>query len=329
MTSRAAVTEPAPDRSRKAPSIRRPMTAARNGPPQSSLVAVATANERSAAPALEIHGGSVGSQAAAGHTALEVEPRSLRAGKGGEMAAGPVNYGRSGVSRYNQLATIFRRNIESGEWPIDAQIPTVLELSEEWQVAPATIRQALDVLENAGLIARFRAKGTFVIKRPQLDLWCEVPTDWTGLLLSPDGVEIEVLATETNVQPLHVAHQGGILADNYRHWRRRHSRQGQRYYIGDAYVAEKWAKKISQGALTSKTTLRALKELKGLHLAEVYQTLTVREADLDLHEMLDVALNSPIVHVSRTVLDDAGNIVFVGDGMYRGDVVRLDIKVSD
>lgn len=257
-----------------------------------------------------------------------VQSQASRTGTGDQRVAGPVNYGRSGISRYNQLATVFRRQIESGKWPVDSQIPTVAELSEEWHVSPATIRQALDMLETAGLIVRFRAKGTFVLRRPQLDLWCEVPTDWSGLLLSPDGVTIEVLSMETNVQP-QIVHSGGIIADSYRHWRRRHSRQGQRYYIGDAYVAEKWANRITEEALTSKTTLRALKELKGLRLGKVYQTLTVRQADINLHEMLDVPLNSPIVQVSRTVLDDAGNIIFVGDGMYRGDVVRLDIKVSD
>ncbi|RYE41473.1 MAG: GntR family transcriptional regulator [Hyphomicrobiales bacterium] len=245
------------------------------------------------------------------------------------MTSTPDVYGRSGVSRYIQLSTIFRRRIESGQWPIDSQIPTVAELSDEWHVARATIRQALGILEDEGLIARFRAKGTFVTRRPQQNLWCEVPTDWSGLLLAPEGVDIEVLAEGDNTQPLHVEHPVGAVAPSYRYWRRRHSRNGQRYYIGDAYIDERWAGKISTMSLETKTSLRVLKELDGLKLTDVYQTLTIRTADVELSETLDVPLNFPLVHVARTVIDDDDNIVFVGDGVYRGDVIRLDIKVSN
>ena len=89
-----------------------------------------------------------------------------------------VDFSRSAISRYIQLATLFRRRIESGQWPIDGQIPTVDELAVECGVARATIRQALDILENEKLIERFRAKGTFVRRQPQEELWCAVATDW-------------------------------------------------------------------------------------------------------------------------------------------------------
>ncbi len=36
------------------------------------------------------------------------------------------------------------------------------------------------LLEEEGLIRRQRAKGTFVLQRPQDSLWCDVRTDWSG-----------------------------------------------------------------------------------------------------------------------------------------------------
>jgi GntR family transcriptional regulator len=70
---------------------------------------------------------------------------------------------------------------------VGQQIPTIEELAAECGVARATIRQALDILEDEQLIARFRAKGTFVNARPQAQIWCEVATDWSGLLIrTPD-----------------------------------------------------------------------------------------------------------------------------------------------
>ncbi|MFX6226298.1 GntR family transcriptional regulator, partial [Acinetobacter baumannii] len=53
----------------------------------------------------------------------------------------PVDFSRSAVSRSLQLATLFRRRIESGQWPLGSQIPTVDDLASECGVARATIRQ--------------------------------------------------------------------------------------------------------------------------------------------------------------------------------------------
>ena len=36
---------------------------------------------------------------------------------------------------------------------------------------------------------------------------------------------------------------------SYRHWRRRHSRDGRPYYLGDAYVDERWAERISDAQM--------------------------------------------------------------------------------
>src|SRR6478752_7707263 len=117
-----------------------------------------------------------------------------------------VDLDRSVVARYIQLASLFRRRIEAGDWPVAEQTPTVDDLAAECGVARATIRKALDMLEDEGLIERYRAKGTFVRQRPRQQLWCEVATDWSGLLAARDEAVIEVLADERGFQPPTVPH---------------------------------------------------------------------------------------------------------------------------
>lgn len=239
-----------------------------------------------------------------------------------------VDFSRSGVSRYIQLATLFRRKIEQGLWPVNSQISTVDELAAEYNVARATVRQALDILEDDKLIIRYRAKGTFVLQSPQDQLWCEVPTDWSGLLLSPEGASIELVSIDGLVQPPHIQHDIGKRADSYLRWRRRHSRNQKPYYVGTAYIEEQLSKTIPLDVLASHTTLRILKELPKLQLKEVHQTLTIGTADTEAADALQIAINAPIVYCYRTAIDIEGRIVFVGDGIYRGDVVRLDVKVN-
>ncbi len=238
-----------------------------------------------------------------------------------------VDFARTGVARYIQLASLFRRRIEQGLWAPGGQIPTVDELAAECGVARATIRQALGILEHELLIERHRAKGTFVLQRARDQIWCEVATDWSGLLLSRKDAVIEVISDERGKQPPHIPHAIGTLAPSYRRLRRRHLRHGAPFLLADLYIDERLARRIPKKDLTSKTALRLISEIPGLEIADARQTLTIGSADVETAERLDTALNAPIAIVHRSVVDDAGCLVFTGEGIYRGDAVRIDMKL--
>jgi GntR family transcriptional regulator len=50
-------------------------------------------------------------------------------------------------------------------------------------------------------------------------------------------------------------------------------------------------------------------------------------ADMETAERLKLPLNAPIACVHRSVADHSGCLVFTGEGIYRGDVVRIDMKL--
>ena len=235
---------------------------------------------------------------------------------------------RSAVSRYIQLATLFRRRIESGQWSIGAQIPTVDDLSLEFGVARATIRQALGLLEAEGLVDRFRAKGTFVTQRPQDRIWCEVETDWGGLLRSREGADIELLFEEITDKAPMPPHEIGKLAPSYLHLRRLHSRAGTAFLLAEVFVEEQLSKKIPRAALTTKTALSLVASLPGIKIADSRQTLTIGAADMETAHYLSIPLNAPVAHVHRSIADNRGRIILLSNGIYRGDLVRLDVKLK-
>jgi GntR family transcriptional regulator len=233
------------------------------------------------------------------------------------------------VSRYIQLATLFRRRIEQGAWQLGAQIPTVDELAAECGVARATIRQALDLLEAEGLIERYRAKGTFVRSAPAANrLWCEVETDWSGLLRSREGAEIEILSDTPGmaggaVPPAAI----GEVAPRYRHIRRRHWRDGQPFLLADVFLDERLSPKVTAEDLRSKTALKLVAGIPGVRITDARQTLTIGTADVETAAALQIPLNAPVAHVHRAAVDQRGVRVLVADGIYRGDIVRIDIKL--
>ncbi len=67
-----------------------------------------------------------------------------------------------GQSRYGQLALALRDRILQGEWAPGEVIPAESALAQSYGVALGTIRQALALLVEDGVLQRRHGKGTFV-----------------------------------------------------------------------------------------------------------------------------------------------------------------------
>jgi GntR family transcriptional regulator len=67
---------------------------------------------------------------------------------------------------YLQLAGLLRADIESGK--ITNQIPSITKLTEETRLAVGTVRRAINILVQEGLVETVPGRGTFVVEqRPQ------------------------------------------------------------------------------------------------------------------------------------------------------------------
>lgn len=67
-----------------------------------------------------------------------------------------------GVSRYAAVAAAVRARIVTGEWTPGAALPSEQALAAQHGVALATLRRALDLLVEQGLVERLHGRGTFV-----------------------------------------------------------------------------------------------------------------------------------------------------------------------
>lgn len=73
-----------------------------------------------------------------------------------------ARHGGSRPVKYRQIAADLRARIERGEWPVDAQMPTLPELAAQYDAAPGTVVKALDVLYGLGIAETLQGMGTFV-----------------------------------------------------------------------------------------------------------------------------------------------------------------------
>src|SRR5687767_14530199 len=68
----------------------------------------------------------------------------------------------TGQSRYAALAAALRARVVAGEWPPGRALPAEQTLAAEHGVALGTLRRALELLADQGLIERIHGRGTFV-----------------------------------------------------------------------------------------------------------------------------------------------------------------------
>ena len=68
--------------------------------------------------------------------------------------------------------------------------------------------------------------------------------------------------------------------------------------------------------------------IPGVRIADARQTLTIGAADVESAAALNLPLNAPVAYVHRAAVDARGVLVLVADGIYRGDVVRLEVKLK-
>jgi DNA-binding GntR family transcriptional regulator len=63
---------------------------------------------------------------------------------------------------YRQIEEVIRRHVHSGQWPRHYKLKAEDDLAEEFGVSRGTLRQALQVLVEEGLLTQVQGRGTFV-----------------------------------------------------------------------------------------------------------------------------------------------------------------------
>lgn len=69
------------------------------------------------------------------------------------------------IAKYRQLADRWRADILAGRWSPESELPPERDLAETHRVSRPTVRAALGVLEQSGLLRREQGRGTFVSRR--------------------------------------------------------------------------------------------------------------------------------------------------------------------
>ncbi len=226
---------------------------------------------------------------------------------------------------HQQLSALLRTH--ASQLGTGGQLPTEVELMEQYQVSRTTVRRALDTLVEEGLLTRQRGKGTFVRPermvhsldhlRPFVSMFTEAGRKPHGKLLIHEWV------TDLKKMPGPIAE----LGEEALHVRRLYNLEDVAPCITDIFVPKAIGSQITRADLEEHPVYQVIENK--LRLAPAYADLVVSSAALseDL-AALDAPIGSPLLVLERTTRD-AGNRMLECTNLYlRPDAAELRLRVQ-
>lgn len=235
-------------------------------------------------------------------------------------------FSRSRLPLYAQLASLLRGRIRSGEWVAGQKLPTIEALESEYGVGRVTVRQAVGLLEEEGLIWRKQGKGTFVARAVAEQAWLPLGTEWASLMHMIEGTTMRIVGMAQVQSPPRLSRDDGRPAAGYHHIRRVHAKDSAPYCVIDLYIAQEIYQRAAS-EFQSRLALGVLSEMPGLAIGSAHQTLTIGSADVTSASLLDVEVGAPVAEVRRVITDEEETVIYFAEIVYRGDFVKLDIDL--
>lgn len=229
-----------------------------------------------------------------------------------------------GTAKYARIANIFRSKIHSGAWPVGFQIPTIDQLSKDYNVARITIRQAINRLSVDGMVKSERGRGTFVTAtESNRDSEAETPE------ISESGAEfgatgrIRIISREPNAEIPVAVRRGRKAVGQYIKVRKTHSRGNTIMFMLDFYVQAELYDEYFAG----REARLPMQDMLKPHMLEndvmVDTVVNVIFTDPTTSEILECDISLPAAELLRTFYDLDGHILAVSSTIYRSDLFRF------
>jgi GntR family transcriptional regulator len=221
---------------------------------------------------------------------------------------------------YQQIYEMLRSDILAKHWKPGDMIPPESEMVEQYQVSSITIRQALEMLEQEGLIYRQRGRGTF-IAHPTLEQNLTRIISFTEDMVrrgSVPGTRVIssglVTASEEIAQILQVE-PGEELARVVR----LRLADGEPMSVEESHLVHRYCQGILQHDFAAHSMRRMLEQEFGIQLVKAKQTIRAIQAHPNLTKPLSVKPGSALLVIQRVSFSQYDLPIEFLRIYYRGD----------
>lgn len=228
------------------------------------------------------------------------------------------------MKAYLRLYEVLRERISTGEYGVGDQIPTEREIESLFGVSRITIRHALRLLQEQGLVERMPGKGTFVrASRPR-----KVPIlniDYTGSMRrEAPNVQRKLVAWRRKAPPEEVREVFGTLkSEQCTHATRLDMLDGEPMAYDMLYILDEFSGAISETLLVRVDFLQAWIAEEGLSSYRLWESIEAVSSGAESSRLLHVARRSALLRTTDILYVEQNRPIAIFNTLYRGDRVKL------
>jgi GntR family transcriptional regulator len=227
--------------------------------------------------------------------------------------------------RYLDLAEALRERIAAGA---TGALASEAELGREYGVSRVTVRRALDVLRDEGLVTARQGVGWFVAVDPVRQSLGRVTTVEAALEAAGARAERRVLEFAFEPAPADVAKALGLPSDGeVLRATRLTLADGEPFAVVTVWVPASIGAGLSR-AEVERSTFYDLLPLQGVEPGRIVQSITAVAADAPTARRLDVGVGAPLLAVRRVTYDRHGDAVIVAEHRYAAHLTALEVEFS-
>jgi GntR family transcriptional regulator len=224
-------------------------------------------------------------------------------------------------TRYQEIADELRTRLGSGELAAGRLLPSESDLSQDYGASRVTVRRALELLREEGLVDSRQGFGWFVAADPVRQALGRLGTIESQL--AAEGVQSErrvldfrFVAAPTRVRQ--VLGSGTVLRV-----RRLNLADGEPFALVTVWCPERYGAELSRADVERSPFY----ELIGVELGSAVQTIGAAAASAHDAELLGVPPGSPVLRCERITSSAAGEAVLVSEHVFPAHLTEFVVDL--
>ncbi|WP_444756721.1 GntR family transcriptional regulator [Pseudomonas sp. A014] len=233
--------------------------------------------------------------------------------------------------RYTELANILTKRITDGDIAIGEQLPSEISLSQEYRVSRSTVRSALNIVQDLGLITRKRRAGTIVSAHTPTNQYSKSLHSIEDLVNYAAHTERKVYDSAVIVADDAVA--AALECKPGTRWLkirmlRTDLASGEPLCWNEAYLLPEIGGHIVD-LIPDGTGLlcHLIRDEVGVAVADIKQTIGAVAVRDEAARQLGLSNGAPGLQIVRTYLDDAGKAYLITINTYAADKFRFSFWI--
>lgn len=231
---------------------------------------------------------------------------------------------KDGIPLYLKLASVFRQKFHEGEWSEGNIIPKISILQAEYNVARSTVRRALSILIDEGLLESHRGLGTFVTKTPIRE-----ENDSDDKFKLDQVLSIKVLeCSQINHIP-DIPGNDKVLYGQWVKFSKVHLIKNKPFSVIHFNLPKKWMDLIPEELLDKSYLTQLIRDYCKIKKVIARQDITIKKADLELSKLLNIEFSAPVVQIDYIGFNQDHEIALVYRAYFDGNKFKLSRTIDN